>query len=181
MRTIRGMIVALVRNKYRGSKKRRERGSLSSALSWSRWRRSLSPSLPLWRRKAIKRPWLLAGAIALFLLGIGGGTYWMLGQPYLAWRAAQGVATRDVNGLIALLIKRVRKAPDDLQAWVYLGRAYMGAGDAGDAAKAYARAVTLANDSGHPDPAWIRSMARRWWRRPMARSATRPRPPSAPR
>jgi cytochrome c-type biogenesis protein CcmH len=27
----------------------------------------------------------------------------------------------------------------------------MGAGDAGDAAKAYARAVTLANNSGHPD------------------------------
>src|ERR1017187_9396005 len=51
---------------------------------------------------------LLAGAIALFLLGIGGGTYWMLGQPYLAWRSAQGVETRDVNGLIALLVKRVR-------------------------------------------------------------------------
>ena len=94
---------------------------------------------------------LLAGAIALFLLGIGGGTYWMLGQPYLAWRSAQGVQTRDVNGLIALLIKRVHVAPDDLQAWIYLGRGYMGAGDAGDAAKAYARAVTLANRSGHPD------------------------------
>ena len=51
---------------------------------------------------------LLAGAIALFLLGIGGGTYWMLGQPYLAWRSAQGVETRDVNGLIALLVKRTR-------------------------------------------------------------------------
>jgi cytochrome c-type biogenesis protein CcmH len=93
----------------------------------------------------------LAAALALFLLGIGGGTYWMLGQPYLAWRSAQGTDTRDVNGLIGLLIKRVRVAPDDLQAWVYLGRGYMGVGDAGDAAKAYARAVTLANKSGHPD------------------------------
>jgi cytochrome c-type biogenesis protein CcmH len=94
---------------------------------------------------------LLAAAIALFLLGIGGGTYWMLGQPYLAWRSAQGVETRDVNGLIALLVKRVRAVPNDLQAWVYLGRGYMGAGDAGDAAKAYARAVALADRSGHPD------------------------------
>lgn len=94
---------------------------------------------------------ILAAALALFLLGIGGGTYWMLGQPYLAWRSAQGTDTRDVNGLIGLLIKRVRVAPDDLQAWVYLGRGYMGVGDAGDAAKAYARAVTLANKSGHPD------------------------------
>ena len=106
---------------------------------------------PLWRAKSIGGRGVLAGAIALFLLGVGGGTYWMLGQPYLAWRSAQGVETRDVNGLIALLVKRVRTVPNDLQAWVYLGRGYMSAGDAGDAAKAYARAVTLANNSGHPD------------------------------
>jgi len=107
--------------------------------------------VPLWRAKSLKGRGVLAGALALFLLGIGGGTYWMLGQPYLAWRSAQGTETRDVNGLIGLLIKRVRAAPDDLQAWIYLGRGYMGVGDAGDAAKAYARAVTLANNSGHPD------------------------------
>lgn len=106
---------------------------------------------PLWRAKPIGGRGVLAGAIALFLLGVGGGTYWMLGQPYLAWRSAQGVETRDVNGLIALLVKRVHAVPDDLQAWIYLGRGYLGAGDAGDAAKAYARAVTLANNSGHPD------------------------------
>ena len=103
-------------------------------------------SIPSRKARAV-----LAGAIALFLLGIGGGTYFMLGQPYLAWRNAQGVNTRDVNGLIALLVKRVRVAPEDLQAWVYLGRGYMSAGDAGDAAKAYGRAVAVANASGHPD------------------------------
>src|ERR1700742_412361 len=107
--------------------------------------------MPVWRARTINGRGLLAAAIAVFLLGVGGGTYFMLGQPYLAWRSAQGVNTRDVNGLIALLVKRVRTAPTDLQAWVYLGRGYMGAGDAGDAAKAYARAVTLANASGHPD------------------------------
>ena len=107
--------------------------------------------MPLLRAKAIKGRAVLAAALALFLLGIGGGTYWMLGQPYLAWRSAQGTETRDVNGLIALLIKRVHAQPDDLQAWVYLGRGYMGVGDAGDAAKAYGRAVALANRSGHPD------------------------------
>ena len=106
---------------------------------------------PLWRAKPIGGRGVLAGAITLFLLGVGGGTYWMLGQPYLAWRSAQGVETRDVNGLIALLVKRVHAVPNDLQAWVYLGRGYMGTGDAGDAAKAYARAVTLANNNGHPD------------------------------
>ena len=108
-------------------------------------------AVPVWQNKALKGRYLLIGAIALALLGVGGGTYWMLGQPYLAWRSAQGVQTRDVGGLIALLIRRVRQAPDDLQAWVYLGRGYMGAGDAGDAAKAYARAVAIANRTGHPD------------------------------
>jgi cytochrome c-type biogenesis protein CcmH len=108
-------------------------------------------ALPVWQNKALKGRYLLIGAIALALLGVGGGTYWMLGQPYLAWRSAQGVQTRDVGGLIALLIRRVRQAPDDIQAWIYLGRGYMGAGDAGDAAKAYARAVAIANRTGHPD------------------------------
>jgi cytochrome c-type biogenesis protein CcmH len=87
---------------------------------------------------------LLAGAIALFLLGIGGGTYWMVGQPSLATRAAQGLATHDINGLIPFLIARVRKEPGDLQAWIFLGRAYMTANDAVDGAKAYGRAVTVA-------------------------------------
>lgn len=106
---------------------------------------------PLLRATSIKARGLLAGAIALFLLGVGGGTYFMLGQPYLAWRTAQGVNTRDVNGLIALLVKRVRVAPNDLQAWVYLGRGYMSVGDAGDAARAFGRAVAIANAGGHPD------------------------------
>jgi cytochrome c-type biogenesis protein CcmH len=111
----------------------------------------VEPGSPSGRATPIKARGLLAGAIALFLLGEGGGTYFMLGQPYLAWRSAQGVNTRDVNGLIALLVKRVRVAPNDLQAWVYLGRGYMSVGDAGDAARAYGRAVAIANASGHPD------------------------------
>jgi len=97
----------------------------------------------LWRNKT-RGIVLLAGAIALFLLGVGGGTYWMVGRPGLAARDAQGLATRDINGLIPFLIARVRKAPGDLQAWVYLGRAYMTVGDGRDAAKAYGRAVTVA-------------------------------------
>ena len=83
---------------------------------------------------------LLAGAIALFLLGVGGGTYWMTGRPALAVRDAQGLTTHDVNGLIPFLIARVRKEPNDLQAWIYLGGAYLTANDPGDAAKAYGRA-----------------------------------------
>ena len=73
-------------------RKKRERGSRHRLCRWSRcWRSALPPS-PLWRAQDARAARLLAGAIALFLLGVGGGTYWMLGQPYLALRAAQGLA-----------------------------------------------------------------------------------------
>ena len=133
------------------------------------------------RKYRAKSTALLAGAIALFILGIGGGTYWMVGRPNLATRAAQGLATRDINGLIPFLITRVRKEPGDLQAWIYLARAYMTAGDAVDAApKAYGRAVTVAAAGATLTkmPNWIRPMAKRMWR-PMAGSAPKPKPLSA--
>ena len=111
----------------------------------------------LWRSK-VKGWALLAGAIALFLLEVGDSTYWMVGRPGLASRAAQGIATRDINGLIPFLIARVRKEPGDLQAWTYLGRAYMTVGDAVEASRAYARAVTVArlshSESGELDSAY---------------------------
>ena len=97
----------------------------------------------LWRTRA-KGGALLATAIALFMLGIGGGTYWMVGRPNLATRDVQGLNTHDIGGLVPYLIKRVRQQPGDLQAWVYLARAYITVNDVGDAAKAYGRAVTVA-------------------------------------
>jgi cytochrome c-type biogenesis protein CcmH len=97
----------------------------------------------LLRSKSVGRAYL-AGALALFLLGVGGGTYFMVGQPGLATRDAQGLGTRDIKGLIPFLIKRVHQQPGDLQAWAYLGSAYMSVGDANDASKAYGRAVTVA-------------------------------------
>jgi cytochrome c-type biogenesis protein CcmH len=97
----------------------------------------------IWRGQG-KGRLLLALAIGLFLLGVGGGTYVMLGQPGLALRAAEGVRTRDVHALIPYLIARVRQAPGDQTAWTFLGRAYLTVNDADDAAKAYARAVFLA-------------------------------------
>ena len=97
----------------------------------------------LWKDRS-RGSWLLVGAIAVFLLGVGGGTYWMVGQPRLATRQAMGLSTRDINGLVPFLIARVRKEPGDLQAWEYLARSYMSAGDARDAAAAFGRAVTVA-------------------------------------
>jgi cytochrome c-type biogenesis protein CcmH len=108
----------------------------------------------LWRPQSTQKGRaLLASAVALFLLGVGGGTYWMVGRPNLATRAAQGLGTRDINGLIPFLIERVRKEPGDMQAWIYLGRAYMTAGDARDAANALGRAVTVVRQNHEEDGA----------------------------
>jgi cytochrome c-type biogenesis protein CcmH len=112
-------------------------------------------SFAMWRGGNRKARLLLGGAVALFLVGVGGGTYWMLGQPGLALRDAAGSNTHDVKALIPLLIERVRKYPGDEKAWVFLGRAYITVGDADDAAKAYARAITLTRLAHTPDPLLI--------------------------
>ena len=112
----------------------------------------LFATFALWRGWE-RRKALLAGAIALFLLGVGGGTYWMVGDPGLALRSAQGLNVRDARGLIPILIERVRKAPTDWQAWIYLGRAYIAANDIDDAMKAYGRGVSLMRVVRQPDAA----------------------------
>jgi cytochrome c-type biogenesis protein CcmH len=100
--------------------------------------------VPLWRTGAKKGRALLLGAIALFMLAIGGGTYFFIGRPYLAQRSAQGLNNvHDINGLVPYLIARVRAQPQDVRAWRYLASAYMAASDPRDAAKALAKVIAL--------------------------------------
>jgi cytochrome c-type biogenesis protein CcmH len=108
-------------------------------------------ALPLWRVATGKARALLLGAVALFVLGIGGGVYWMVGQPRLAQRDARGLKNdeRDVRALIPPLIKRVRATPNDDKAWRYLASAYMSANDPANAAKALAKVIEL---TGKSDP-----------------------------
>ncbi len=108
---------------------------------------------PVWRTAEKRSARLLTiGAIALFVLGIGAGVYLIVGQPRLALREARGVQDRDPNGLAPMLIKRVRANPDDAQAWVYLARIYITAGDADQAAGALGRAVLAARKRGQETP-----------------------------
>jgi cytochrome c-type biogenesis protein CcmH len=107
---------------------------------------------PLARQKDMKGRWILAGAIAAFLLGVGGGTYWMLGQPNLALRETTPPGKRNINGLIPLLVARVHETPGDLTGWSFLGRAYMSAKDPADAARAFARAIQLLRAQKKSDP-----------------------------
>lgn len=92
-------------------------------------------------QKQARALWLAAAA--LFIVGVGGGTYYLLGRPHLAQREASGLNTREVNGLIPFLIQRVRQYPGDARAWRYLGEAYMAAKDPRDAAKSFAKVIEL--------------------------------------
>ena len=90
---------------------------------------------------------LLVGAIALFVLAIGGGTYLVLGRPELALRASRGPNTQDIQSLVAPMVEHLHKAPDDARGWTMLGRLYLTIDDPQDGAKALARAIELSRAS----------------------------------
>ncbi|MEI7791241.1 MAG: tetratricopeptide repeat protein [Alphaproteobacteria bacterium] len=105
--------------------------------------------VPLLRAKDVKRRWLWLGGIAVAMIAIGGGVYFVVGRPHLAQREAGGINTREINGLIPFLIQRVHQHPEDARAWRYLGQAYMTANDPRNAAKALAKVIAL---TGKGDP-----------------------------
>jgi cytochrome c-type biogenesis protein CcmH len=107
-------------------------------------------AVPLLRMKVLRGKPLLVAAIAVFVLGIGGGTYWMVGRPSLATRSTDITKTRDVNALVPMLIERVRKDPNDSKAWRFLGQAYMSSDDGADAAKAFAQVIRI-EGKGHAE------------------------------
>ncbi|HKU65171.1 MAG TPA: tetratricopeptide repeat protein [Rhizomicrobium sp.] len=100
-------------------------------------------AIPLFRIEKAKTRYLLLAAAVLFIIGVGGGSYYLIGRPHLAQREASGLNTREVNGLVPFLIQRVRQYPGDARAWRYLGEAYMAAKDPRDAAKAFAKVIEL--------------------------------------
>jgi cytochrome c-type biogenesis protein CcmH len=101
---------------------------------------------PILRRsdQSLRARALLAGAVAALVLGIGGGAYLMLGEPYLAARTVSGPSSHDLRGLIAVLAQRVRARPNDPRGWTILGRGYLTLGDANDAATAFRRGIAVA-------------------------------------
>jgi len=86
---------------------------------------------------------VLAAAATALVLGVGGGTYVMLGSPALALRALTGPSDTDLSSLIAELVSRVRANPRDAEAWTLLGRGYLTLGDPNDAAAALQKALAL--------------------------------------
>ena len=94
---------------------------------------------------------VLAAAATALVLGVGGGTYLMLGSPVLALRTLTGPSDTDLASLIAQLVNRVRANPQDVEAWTLLGRGYLTLGDPNDAAAALQKALALEPHSQDAD------------------------------
>ncbi len=112
---------------------------------------------PIIRRRADRGRFVLAAAVIALVLGIGGGSYLMLGAPQLALRSLQGDDARDLNAMIGKLATVVRERPNDPQGWGLLGRAYLTANDPADAAKAFARAIAASKTGGGRLPSFLLS------------------------
>lgn len=98
----------------------------------------------------------MAAALALLILGIGGGLYLVLGQPHLAFRdPEQAMKGQDIHALVALLARKVRDTPNDPRGFEYLGRGYLTLNDPANAAKAFARAISLQPPGKPVNPALI--------------------------
>jgi cytochrome c-type biogenesis protein CcmH len=103
------------------------------------------------RKAAPRAHLLLAAAIVLFVIGVAGGSYLMLGRPELAKRTLAAPGADDVPGLIAALSRRMRERPGDITGWTLLGRGYLSLNDPGQAAIAFRNAAELATPAQKPD------------------------------
>jgi cytochrome c-type biogenesis protein CcmH len=120
---------------------------------------ALFAAWPAAKARPARRGAVLAAALAFFVAGFGGGAYLMLGRPDIAARAFSPADARDLNGLIALLVRHMRADPADARGWTMLGKAYLTAGAPGQAARAFARAIAAGAGSAEIYSAYGESLA----------------------
>jgi cytochrome c-type biogenesis protein CcmH len=94
---------------------------------------------------------LLGGSLAMFVVGIGGGVYVLVGSPKLARDAVAGPESNGIKGLVIALAQRMHERPGDATGWTLLGRGYLTLGDPGQAAVAFRQASALAASDKKPE------------------------------
>lgn len=90
--------------------------------------------------KPLKARLTLAAAAVLFIWGVGGAVYLLLGRPDMALRDFQNPEERDLYGVISLLAEKMRRNPEP-EGLLLLGRAYLSSGDPGEAVKAFTAGI----------------------------------------
>jgi cytochrome c-type biogenesis protein CcmH len=103
------------------------------------------------REKTAPARALLAAALGMFVIGVGGGAYLLLGTPELAVRALAAPEARGLPGWIAELSRLMPKRPNDLTGWTLLGRGYLTLNDPSQAAIAFRHAARLAPPDKRPE------------------------------
>lgn len=98
---------------------------------------------PLLRGPSVRGRILLMGAVAALVLGLGLGSYMLLGSPALALRSLKGPSNDDIRGLVSVLARRVLERPEDAHGWALLGRGYLTLDDPSEAAAAFKRALLV--------------------------------------
>lgn len=90
--------------------------------------------------------------VLAFVIPLGAAVlYFQLGSPdAVSWRAVAGndhqVTPQEVEAMVARLVARLEKTPDDGNGWALLGRSYGVMQRYQDSAAAYARAAALIKD-----------------------------------
>jgi cytochrome c-type biogenesis protein CcmH len=87
----------------------------------------------------------------MFVAGIGGGVYLLVGSPELARESLAGPEANGIKGLVIELAQRMRAQPHDVTGWTLLGRGYLTLGDPGQAAVAFRQASALAEPDKKPE------------------------------
>ena len=103
---------------------------------------------PVLLRLRSRQGLVLGAAAVLFVLGVGGAAYLMLGHPVLAVRTLKGKDDRSTNALIGRLAVAVKAHPGDPRGWALLGQYYFTARDPDDSAAAFSRAIDAAAAQG---------------------------------
>lgn len=100
----------------------------------------VEPARPSWRL------WLGVGAFSIAVTAIG---YALIGNP-TAWRvnpgdeaAAAAATDQQIEKMLAQLVERLKKEPDNVEGWAMLGRSYLVLGRHSDATTALERVVQL--------------------------------------
>lgn len=100
---------------------------------------------PLWWPREARPSLVLAGVLAIFVLGVAGGGYYAIGSP---GRLAPAAASpeQQIAAMVDRLAERLKAQPNDAEGWKKLARSYTVLGRPADALEAYRKAAQLKPD-----------------------------------
>lgn len=95
-----------------------------------------------------RKPWFLAGGVAIAVPALAFGLYLLVGMPgAIGFQAAShegGMDEKQIVAMVDMLATKVKDRPDDVQGWALLARSMSALGRYEDAVKAYEHLLKIA-------------------------------------